>query len=199
MSIVTHRDPNGTALHAGAPGCSPGLRIDGPQPSEAGLRNETLPVHFFTIVLNGRPFIEHHLDVFKRLPFRWHWHIVEGVADLAHDTAWSKAHGGRISGGLHRNGLSNDGTMEYLDSIERQFPDRITISRKPGALWDGKLEMVNAPLARLNEECLLWEVDADELWTEDQIIRARALFLARPDKTAAYYLVFPAGRPLDFA
>jgi ADP-heptose:LPS heptosyltransferase/2-polyprenyl-3-methyl-5-hydroxy-6-metoxy-1,4-benzoquinol methylase len=188
VSIVSHRDPNGTALHAGAPGCSPGLRIDGPQPSEAGLRNETLPVHFFTIVLNGRPFIEHHLDVFKRLPFRWHWHIVEGVADLAHDTAWSKAHGGRISGGLHRNGLSNDGTMEYLDSIERQFPDRITISRKPGALWDGKLEMVNAPLARLNEECLLWEVDADELWTEDQIIRARALFLARPDKTAAYYL-----------
>src|SRR5438874_9967466 len=39
-----------------------------------------LPVHFFTIVLNGEPFIRYHLDVFRALPVRWHWHIIEGVA-----------------------------------------------------------------------------------------------------------------------
>jgi len=56
-----------------------------------------LPILFFTIVLNGEPFIRHHIEVFKQLPFRWHWHIVEGVADLKHDTAWSVAQGGRIT------------------------------------------------------------------------------------------------------
>ena len=149
---------------------------------------DPLPIHFFTIVLNGRPFIEQHIRAFERLPFRWHWHIVEGVAELAHDTAWSRAHGGRITGELHRNGLSKDGTSDYLDELAHRFPANVTVYRKPGgAFWDGKQEMVNAPLANIREECLLWEVDADELWTDEQLTFARRLFLARPDKTAAYF------------
>ena len=83
-----------------------------------------LPIHFFTIVLNGQPFIRYHIDVFKRLPFEWHWHIMEGVADLKHDTAWSVKRGGRMSDELHRNGRSNDGTTEYLDDIAQ------SVSRK---------------------------------------------------------------------
>ena len=149
---------------------------------------DPLPIHFFTIVLNGRPFIEQHIRAFEKLPFRWHWHIVEGVAELAHDTGWSRAHGGRITGELHRNGLSKDGTSDYLDELARRFPTNVTVYRKPGgAFWDGKLEMVNAPLANIREECLLWEVDVDELWTDEQLTFARRLFLARPDKTAAYF------------
>jgi len=58
-----------------------------------------LPIHFFTIVLNGEPFIRHHIDEFAKLPFSWHWHIIEGVAELKHDTAWSVALGGRITDG----------------------------------------------------------------------------------------------------
>src|SRR5688572_29769492 len=124
-----------------------------------------LPIHFFTIVLNGQPFIRYHIDVFRELPFRWHWHVVEGVARLVHDTAWSAARGGRIDESLHHNGLSNDGTSHYLDKIAAEFPDIITVYRKPGgAFWDGKREMVAAPLANVTEPCLLWEVDADELW-----------------------------------
>ncbi len=147
-----------------------------------------LPIHFFTIVLNGQPFIQHHAEVFRRLPFPWHWHIVEGVAELNHDTAWSKATGGQIPEKLHRNGLSLDGTTEYLDALQCEFPDRITIYRPPpGKPWDGKLEMVNAPLTGLDSECLLWQIDADELWTDSQIIRARALFLSHPEKTAAHF------------
>ncbi len=147
-----------------------------------------LPIHFFTIVLNGQPFIRHHIGQFKNLPFRWHWHIVEGVADLNHDTAWSKQHGGRIPADQHRNGLSIDGTTGYLDELKREFPDNITIHRPPaGRFWDGKREMVNAPLAAVPNDSLLWQVDADELWTATQIIRARALFLAHPEKTAAFF------------
>lgn len=147
-----------------------------------------LPVHFFTIVLNGEPFIRYHLDVFRRLPFRWHWHVVEGVASLVHDTAWSVAAGGRLDPAAHDRGLSVDGTTAYLDEIAADEPERISLYRKPGGtFWHGKREMVSAPLPRIREECLLWEVDADELWTSEQIASMRQLFLDQPDRTAAYY------------
>lgn len=149
---------------------------------------ESLPVHFFTIVLNGEPFIRYHIDVLKTLPFRWHWHVVEGVANLVHDTAWSVASGGRIDDSFHRQGRSNDGTTEYLDGIAKEFPGQVTIYRKrPGVFWNGKREMVSAPLKNIREECLLWQVDSDELWTAEQIIRVRQAFLDEPDRTAAYF------------
>jgi hypothetical protein len=147
-----------------------------------------LPIHFFTIVLNGQPFIRYHLDVFRALPFRWHWHVVEGVAALAHDTAWSVAAGGRIDDTLHSKGLSNDGTSQYLDRIAGEFPHSITLYRKaPGSFWDGKREMVAAPLANVQEPCLLWEVDADELWRPEQISAMRRMFQMQPGRTAAFY------------
>jgi hypothetical protein len=147
-----------------------------------------LPVHFFTIVLNGEPFIRYHLGKFTILPFDWHWHIVEGVAALKYDTAWSVAAGGQIVEEFHHNGLSCDGTTEYLDEISLLYPDQITIYRKKdGDIWDGKLEMVNAPLTALKEECLLWQVDTDELWTVEQMQRVRRFFLDYPNKTAAFF------------
>ena len=127
-------------------------------------------MHFFTIVLNGEPFIRYHLDLFRRLPFPWHWHVVEGVASLVHDTAWS------LGGRAHRScgvpgGLSIDGTTAYLDEIATDEPERVSVYRKPGSgFWDGKREMVSAPLPNIREECLLWQVDADELWTAEQIV-----------------------------
>ncbi len=147
-----------------------------------------LPIHFFTIVLNGQPFIEYHIEVFKKLPFKWHWHIVEGVADLNHDTAWSVNLGGKITDNIHNKGLSKDGTTEYIDSVVQQYAENITIYRKSeGNFWDGKKEMVKAPLINIKEECLLWQVDVDELWTVEQICLARQLFIQNPEKTAAYY------------
>jgi glycosyltransferase involved in cell wall biosynthesis len=147
-----------------------------------------LPIHFFTIVLNGEPFIRYHETMLAKLPFRWHWHVVEGVAALRHDTAWSTATGGRVSDDIHREGRSNDGTSEYLDDLARRFPGQVTIHRKPpGTFWDGKKEMVNAPLPAITESCLLWQVDADELWTVDQVAEMRRLFIESPDRGAAYY------------
>ncbi len=121
-----------------------------------------LPIHFFTIVLNGEPFIRYHLDVFKKLPFEWHWHIVEGLAELKHDTGWSLRHGGTLPMDAMAEGRSVDGTAEYLDQIAAENPERVTVYRSPGGrLWDGKLEMVAAPLANISQNCLLWEVDSD--------------------------------------
>jgi len=158
-------------------------------PATADAADDTsLPIHFFTIVLNGEPFIRYHETMLAQLPFRWHWHVVEGVAALRHDTAWSVAAGGRVLDSVHREGRSNDGTSEYLDDLARRFPGQVTIYRKPpGEFWDGKKEMVNAPLPNITEECLLWQVDNDEFWTIDQIVTMRRLFLDQPDRGAAYY------------
>lgn len=151
-------------------------------------KEKELPVHFFTIVLNGMPFLRYHFDMMRALPFAWHWHIVEGVADLKHDTAWSVAAGGMVSEEFHLVGRSRDGTTGYLDQLAAQYPDQVSIYRKPpGTHWEGKLEMVNAPLAKIHRECLLWEIDADELWTAEKIAAARQLFLRDHTLTAAYY------------
>jgi ADP-heptose:LPS heptosyltransferase len=148
-----------------------------------------LPVHFFTIVLNGMPFIEKHIEELRRLSIPWHWHIVEGIAELIHDTKWSKSLGGRADASLHRAGLSIDGTTEYLDRLAIVEPDRVTIYRPPhGQSWQGKLAMVRAPLANIGGECLLWQIDVDEFWSAAQIQRMQRRFLDDPNRTAAFFL-----------
>ncbi len=155
-----------------------------PQPPPA-----PLPLHFFTIVLNGMPFIERHIDELRKLSGTWHWHIVEGIAELVHDTKWSKSLGGRADASLHRNGLSVDGTTDYLDRLAAAEPDRVTIYRPPlGQHWQGKLAMVRAPLTNIREECLLWEIDVDEFWTAAQIQRLRQRFADDPARSAAFFL-----------
>lgn len=151
-------------------------------------REAPLPVHFFTIVLNGMPFLTHHIDALRHLPFRWHWHIVEGAAELVADTAWSRPNGGHVPDNFHRDGLSIDGTSEYVDKLKRLFPDNVTVYRKPaGQLWQGKMAMVNAPLDSIQEECLLWEIDADECWSHAQICAGWRMFHDEPERSAAFY------------
>lgn len=153
-------------------------------------------IHFLTIVHNGLPFIRYHLPVFESLPFRWHWHIVDGIASLTHDTAWSKTLGGRIEPWMHRCGLSVDGTSEYLDSIASSH---VTIYRPPRPQpWDGKLAMVNAPMPAIDADPgILWEIDVDEMWTSLQIQDLHDLFDLNPERTAALYRChFFVGRDL---
>ncbi len=151
-------------------------------------RDKALPIHIFTIVLNGEPFIRHHIDEFAKLSGKWHWHIIEGVAALRHDTAWSVPNGGRVSDEMHRNGLSNDGTTEYLNELASKYPGQVTIYRpRPGEFWDGKVAMVSAPLKNITEECLLLEVDSDELWKVSQIEKLREMFRQDPSRTGAYF------------
>lgn len=131
-------------------------------------------VHIFTIVLDGMPYIAQHLATFNRLKIPWDWHIVEGAASNTHCTKWCRPQAGR---------LSRDGTTEYLNQIAAH--PRVHLHRKE--LWDGKVEMVNAPLPNIHEECVLLEVDADEFWTATQIESIARLFQENPDKTHAMF------------
>ncbi len=149
------------------------------------------PIHFLTIVLNGFPLMPYHIEVFKKLPFEWHWHIVEGLAELKNDTSWSLATGGRIPEKMHKQGRSIDETTAYIDELKKTYPNNISVYRKPlGKFWNGKLEMVNAPLKDMTEEAILFQIDSDELWTFEQICRARDLFISSPKKIAAYFLCY---------
>jgi hypothetical protein len=154
-------------------------------------RIEKLPpleIHFFSLVLNGMPFVTHHINVFQNLKLSWKWHIIEGVAELKHDTAWSVHDGGRIPDDFQKDGLSIDGTTQYLDELARQYPENIVIHRKAnGAFWDGKVEMCNAPIKQLKQTCLLWQLDVDELWTQEQIEKMAELFRCHPEKTSAWF------------
>src|SRR3954449_12884090 len=98
-----------------------------------------LPVHFFTIVLNGEPFIRYHLDVFRRLPFRWHWHVIEGVASLVHDTAWSVAAGGALGPRTASRALPRSCTTP--PGVSRQVVASTPTLMPPGSAWMGRLRI----------------------------------------------------------
>ncbi len=114
----------------------------------------------FTIVLNGMPRIAQHLETFSKLPFPWRWQIVEGVAAPRHCTAWCR----QVPAEFHREWLSVDGTTAYLDGIK---DSRVSVIR--GKMpWDGKIEMINAALQGV-EDGVVMEIDADEIWTAQQL------------------------------
>jgi hypothetical protein len=144
-------------------------------------------IHFFTIVLNGMPFIEYHINMMKELPYNWHWHIVEGVAEPTHSYSWTSMHGGTFRHNFHKKGLSNDGTTEYLNKLIQIYPDQVSIYRKRGGkFWYGKLEMVNAPIDSLPDNCLLWEIDVDEFWDKENVINMVNMFQDNPTKMMAF-------------
>jgi len=146
----------------------------------------TLPIHFFTLVLNGMPFLRRQWDVLQSLPGPVHWHVVEGLAELKHDTAWGLKNGGVVPSEFHADGRSNDGSSEFLDQIAMEFPDRVTLYRRDRP-WDGKLEMCQAPLVNVGSEALLWQLDADEFWAPETIAEVRATFEKTPDLMAAQF------------
>jgi glycosyltransferase involved in cell wall biosynthesis len=147
---------------------------------------EKLPVHFFTIVLNGMPFLEMQLVNFSSMNVDWRWHIVEGLAELRHDTAWSLQNGGYCPDRFHKHGLSVDGTTEFLDEMARAHPGRVSLYRKQGP-WDGKTEMCNAPLDSMPSEALLWQVDVDEFWSPQTIEEVHRCFLNNSQIQAAKF------------
>jgi len=134
----------------------------------------SLSLQIFTIVKNGQPWISHHLPVFHDLTVPWHWVIAHGTSAAVHDTAWMAP---------QEPGLSTDGTTEFLAGLKNH--PRVTVLER--SIWDGKASQCNACLqaieARGIKECLLLEVDSDELWTAQQLETLSGWF--KEDSTVA--------------
>jgi hypothetical protein len=113
----------------------------------------------FTICLNGMPFIMRQAQIIPEIFDKWY--IIEGYSLPVKDTDWCK----HINiDEFTNNGLSNDGTTEFLDKIKS---DKIEIIRKPiGEFWQGKTEMCNSFMNDL-ENCVLMQFDMDEIWNPD--------------------------------
>ncbi len=146
------------------------------------------PIVFFTIVRNGMPFIKHHYSQFKKMDRPWRWIVVDGLAEHGDDSSWCARSGG-ITVGLGSS--SDDGTVEYVEHIAGadgcgRDSSRVTLVRSSGP-WRSKLAMVNAAAELIDSHCLLWQADADELWTTDQIEAVASAFDAHPEKTAAWF------------
>lgn len=116
-----------------------------------------MKLHIFTIVLDGMRFLPAQFYTFNRLNLDWHWHIAHGAAANVNCTRWCRA---------QEPSLSSDGTAEYLQLLAEH--PRISVHNRP--LWEqGKVEMVNACIQEITDPCILFEVDADELWTTEQV------------------------------
>ena len=150
--------------------------------SDWSLMGDQLPVAFFTIVYNGMPFIEYHLDKFKDLPFPWHWYIIEGLAQISGDKG---AEGHQARGGhtpiKAESHLSSDGTSEYLDKLSAM--PNVTVYRNNG-IWPSKLSMINTPLSKINYKCILWQIDVDEFYPRASMIELYNMFVTNSTKTA---------------
>lgn len=123
-----------------------------------------MKIFFVTIVKDGMPFIGLHYPMMRQLPFDWTWNVIEGTAAPEACTSWCAP---------MPPGLSTDGTTELLDSLAT-FDKRVRVFRH--AYWHGKTAMLNAALEWLHEPCLLWQIDADEIWNLAQIQAVVALF-----------------------
>lgn len=147
-----------------------------------GKFNSAMKLVAFTIVLDGEPFIERHLPVFHQLTIPWQWIVVEGAAGNTADTAWCKEQEPR---------LSLDGTHEYLSLLHGTIHHIWSED-----LWLNKTDMCNAALACIHEPCVLMQIDADEIWTAEQLEKIVTLFEEHPTLAAARfacrYFVGPA-------
>jgi ADP-heptose:LPS heptosyltransferase len=149
-----------------------------------------MKIQFFTIVYNGQPWIRGQAEFFRQLVgVDWRWHVVEGLAEHVKDTAWCKEAGGRVSDFKSRNSnLSTDGTREFLDGLKKEFGNRVSLYRPPGAEpWPGKKAMIDSFLAQLEDGCLLWQLDVDEFWKPDQVEQILGEFEKRPEFTAGWF------------
>lgn len=133
-------------------------------------------VTFFTLALDAMPFLTWIYPELRKLDFPWELWVMEGAAQPNNCTSWCKPMPPR---------LSTDGTTGYLQSLA-SFDKRVHHIEKP--IWPGgKVQMCNFPLRTLHEPRLLWQMDADEIWTAAQITTMRNLFIRHKAKNCAYF------------
>jgi ADP-heptose:LPS heptosyltransferase len=120
-------------------------------------------VHFFSLIEKDEPFLGYHLGMLRRLPFNWHWHVIDG----RHAAVPART----------------------LDQIAAGQPHHVTLHRPPdGQSWQDRVAMASSAIAAIAVPCLLWHLQPDELWTVEQIGGARALLQRNPQLGAAYFM-----------
>lgn len=124
-----------------------------------------------TIILNGSHHLDHN-DYGNKLPKMVdYWIIVEGAALPHGSTFWCNDPGYR---------MSMDNTFTKI--LELAYNNNhVSIKTNPWGAWKSKDEMVNAGIElfklrnkhiSFNDPIFLWQIDADEQWTKEQMDEA---------------------------
>lgn len=78
----------------------------------------------------------------------------------------------------------NGGPEGQEEGIDEHECDTLT-GEETSYFWRDKIEMVNTAVFSLEKECLLVQIDSDELWTADQLVELRDMFLQEREESAA--------------
>lgn len=138
----------------------------------------------FTIILNGIHHLKHN-DYGNLIPKIFdYWVIVEGAASNKGSTRWCKD----ILEDYHKNGNSIDGTIDYIKDVLQKNHKNIIFIEADG-IWPSKDYMVNRAvdeIKKLTDSCFLWQIDIDEQWTKDQIVKSERELVSRGASTGEF-------------
>lgn len=107
--------------------------------------------------------------------------IVEGATKADGKTHLFDGH----TTGFTRNGLSTDGTREFLKSL-KDPQNKIKVIMKQNGFWNGKTEMCNEYLKHITAD-YVWHIDADEFYHEKDIPRILELLEIRNPFAMNFY------------
>lgn len=108
-----------------------------------------------------------------------YWIVIEGLSGAGGSTAWCK--------NLELSPRSTDGTHEFMEGFAKQHPHVIYFS--PGTRWNSKDDMVNEAvkvLKFITDYCYLWQIDADEIWSKEQLERAETELESKAGNVGAF-------------
>lgn len=126
----------------------------------------------FTLCLNAVHHFEHDDYVNRLAPHFERWIFVEGACGNTGSTGWCHP---QPPGACTGDGQSVDATRQWLAEAAKRHPNITLVTQdKP---WANKDVMVNAALAVLPVPAWLWEIDADEQWTLQQLAAAEERLL----------------------
>ncbi len=118
-----------------------------------------MDLHIITLCLDSMPYLRRHIDIFENSGISYFWHVVEGAANNVGSTRWCKPQKAR---------LSTDGSSEYLNMMSGHC--RLKLYRRQ--FWKGgKDEMCCAPLSSIRESCVLMQIDSDEIWKPEHLVK----------------------------
>jgi hypothetical protein len=142
-----------------------------------------IPIHIYTLALDAVKFLPLQLEVFEGIKRPWVWHIVTGVAENVSDTRWCAKIAPR---------LSRDGTEEWLHKHSNH--PNIRVYRRQ--LWPGKTAMCNAAISKINEDCILMQIDADEFWSAEQLEKICQIYRSGNYDRIRFYCRYYVGEDL---
>lgn len=135
----------------------------------------SLPLHIVQIVLDGMPWLPLHIQEFEKLSCDWTYHIAHGASANVGSTRWCQPQAPR---------LSRDGSSEFINGLLKH--PNVKIHQRQ--LWKGgKDEMFRTALAKIDEPCVLFMPDVDEIFTAAQIEKIVSIFNGKPEIMRAHF------------